>query len=769
MAAFQQRVAGTPTQNGNSGKNAELAAMLRECAGYVERGEFDPIMYRALAELHAYSGKHAGSAAMPSTLEGDVLGSSGHSASPQDVSSAFQNVPDNVFDDMRGNDIGGRGVNEKENRDWFASVGKKFSKLGGFSSRAEQERSSAKNAQSIRDALDGLSPPESHPAATPAGTSAASAADAAEQQQDPSANKPKRPCFQRPLNSSSNLIANGWIEQNRRSRMRSVWKDILASLVEGRHAGEETTLWIQREVINTSTGKPELEALHQIPMKWLEDVTYLDFYGDFRFALKVYNVPDEFQFRTRDEESAQNWVLTLRNARDTSLGKKNAGNGNISTANSIDDWDATKTTRSSATPSPSPSPVPDDASSDSGSVGKRMTIKELRAIAHGAGFDTRGMERADLEKIAIHYGYGKKKAADGTQETTPTSTPSSAPSTETERQQKQASARAETARKLQAEAEKKRQHEELRQKEDAHRKKEIRRQEELRRQAEEIERKRQREFAEKQAAEHRRRLEEEHKKRIAEQQAAAAAAAEKKRQEEAAAARAAAEQQKKQEEEQKRQWQQQQWQQWQQKQQQQQQQQAKQNQWQQQQQQFSKPPASNGPAPPPPPQQQYHQQQQQHPNTANNPASPINTKYAKAMNEKSEEAEQLAISRIKREILVKWALLPPMYQMLRPIDQLITSIHGVFPPSFGVPAHAYFSKWKPIGHSDIALSSALSRTPDDEKLKKSVRKIRFFLHPDKLPRDLNAEQEFMCKMLWDVTSDAWEEFCKQKEELDWMK
>ena len=59
--------------------------------------------------------------------------------------------------------------------------------------------------------------------------------------------------------------------------------------------------------------------------------------------------------------------------------------------------------------------------------------------------------------------------------------------------------------------------------------------------------------------------------------------------------------------------------------------------------------------------------------------------------------------------------------------------------------------------------------PDDEKLKKAVRKIRFFLHPDKLPRDLNAEQSFACRMLWDVTSDSWEEHCKQKEELDWIK
>lgn len=107
--------------------------------------------------------------------------------------------------------------------------------------------------------------------------------------------------------------------------------------------------------------------------------------------------------------------------------------------------------------------------------------------------------------------------------------------------------------------------------------------------------------------------------------------------------------------------------------------------------------------------------------------------------------------------------------MLRPIDQLVTSIHTVFPPSCGVKSHDYFSKWKPILQSDLSLGAVMSNAPDQEKLKKAVRKIRFFLHPDKLPRDLNDEQSFMCKMLWDVTSDSWEEFCTKNEELDWIK
>jgi len=57
----------------------------------------------------------------------------------------------------------------------------------------------------------------------------------------------------------------------------------------------------------------------------------------------------------------------------------------------------------------------------------------------------------------------------------------------------------------------------------------------------------------------------------------------------------------------------------------------------------------------------------------------------------------------------------------------------------------------------------------EEKLKKAVRQLRFFLHPDKLPKDLSEEQTFMCKMLWDVANDSWEEHHKKKEDLDWIK
>ena len=126
---------------------------------------------------------------------------------------------------------------------------------------------------------------------------------------------------------------------------------------------------------------------------------------------------------------------------------------------------------------------------------------------------------------------------------------------------------------------------------------------------------------------------------------------------------------------------------------------------------------------------------------------------------------QAVISRIKHEILIQWALQPPHLQALRPIDVLVTTIHKVFPPALGVPGHDYFTKWKPLAPSEVQGETG---TMDEERLKKAVRKIRFFLHPDKLPKDLNPEQAFMIKMLWDITSDAWEEFEKRKGDLDWI-
>jgi len=690
--------------------------------------------------------------------------------------------------------------------------------------------------------------------------------------------KPAKPCFQRPINPSSNLIANGWIDQQRRSKMRVVWKDVLASLVEGRRPGEETTLWIQRQVINAQTGKVTgLEALHQIPMKWLEDVNYVDLYGDHRFTLKVYNIAEEFYFRTRDEQSAQSWVLTLRSARDASLeGNVRMLGSSTSSAQSaamdkmkpsakdmglhnVDDWDQGKNNshEGAAASSPPLAQAGSDGGADShpssspsqpqqqpvqpAAAPVRKPISELRAVAHGAGYNTRGMERQDLERIAAHVQSGSYNpnppasappaAASGSdnirhsmqQEAAMREAEQRAAIEKREKEQAQAKA----AQMAQDDAMARRQHEneeraaveKMRRERDAAEKKRIEEQ-----MAAAEHQRRNQEF-EQQAVEIKRKQEEDRHRKMAELQAAERT----RQQQHQAQAVAAAERNKREEEEQRRRHQQQaqqhhqqqqqaqrqgtipspptsgqQQQQWGQPQQQQQQhyQQWQQHQQQQhahfqqqgfpgqQQQHHPQQPFFNQNMPPQGAyQQQQHQQQQQHahfqhqqqqkqqpqhPQPGANPqganAANPDSKYAKQMEEKNDEEDQSAVTlQIKRSILINWALQPPNLNVLRPIDQLITSIHTAMPPAFGVATHAYFAKFTPIAPTELVVSAAMGNHPDETKLKKAVRKVRVFLHPDKLPRDLTTDQLFTARMLWDITSDSWEEFQKHKDELDWIR
>jgi hypothetical protein len=780
-----------------------------------------------------------------------------------------------------------------------------------------------------------------------------------------------KPKFQFPPNPGSHIMAHGWVEQQRRSKMRTVWKEVWASLVEGRKPGEETTLWIQREV-----GKDaKLEPLHQIPLKWIVQVSYLQHSPDQRFAIKAHNLTEDFIFRCMgDEEAAQNWVLTLRSALEAALstepklikrvirtttttttvpapasnntagptaptGPVPANNSAGPTAPTGPSPTSTAHAATAAQPPPAASsslprmsvsemraiahgegcntlgmergeleavvakilaaranpPVPQHARSASSesaasaatppppsiastaSTDTAMSISQLRAVAHGHGIRTVGMERGELEAVVAQIQATERQrnpppppvkpatatAASTTQKKEPDEARRGAASeearkaaaeeaqrkAEVDRQQRVAArvseqreteatamqrAREQGARRakelLEREAEERRRREEAaaaaqqqqreeeerRQREEAaaaaaaaalqQRESEERRQEEeerqrlaaerLRRDEEEI----QRRAAEQQAAEKQRRDEEERRKAqeaYRQQQAAWLQQEEQQRK----LAEQQAEARRQQEEMYRRQQQQQ---------------------WQQPQQRPPPPPAqqtwqqqSAAPGPPPhpgfpqqqwqqghaagpgqsgPPPAGWHQQQHapprgppQHPGAAapqtppRPPApsvggapppppvgSPISAKYAKMANQDNDDGG-VAMQKIKHGILVEWALQPPTFQVLRPIEVLITSVHAVFPPKFGIPGHSYFGKWAPITPGEVFKSPNGAGGPDAERLSKAVRKLRFFLHPDKLPRDLTTEQQFACKMVWDITTDAFEEHKKQEEDLGWIK
>ena len=60
VAPTSRRMADHSTTNGTVQQHVKLAALLRECANYVERNEFHPDLYQALGQLHQYTGEHSG-------------------------------------------------------------------------------------------------------------------------------------------------------------------------------------------------------------------------------------------------------------------------------------------------------------------------------------------------------------------------------------------------------------------------------------------------------------------------------------------------------------------------------------------------------------------------------------------------------------------------------------------------------------------------------------------------------------------------------------
>lgn len=414
-------------QNGKNSStiesNSNLVSMLRESANHVEKGEFHPVLYQALGALNDYVKEKTGSNTQKPTPSTDGDNSKSFSPKLGGVGKKFSK--ENPLQNMNLGNLN------------LGSIGKKFfnHSNGTSNSGTSFRRNSNSNRHQEGDnpnlheehmqggerlERQNQDPPlQMRPAhnqnshglqgnkeAIPHATSGMTQSSNINQQ-----NKFKpggfanKPAFQRPINPNSNLIANGWISQQRRSKMRIVWKDVLASLVDGRKPGEETTLWIQRQV-TSSNGRAELEALHQIPMKWLEDVTYVDVYGDFRFTLKVFNVSDEFQFRCSDSESAQNWVVTLRSARDAAKSggaapKSKSTNVPPATSNHqqrqhhpqqqqnqqvSSQEPVNNRTRSSHSPPSQPQNTrPTPSQNIPPKDVKTLSVKELKAIAHGAG------------------------------------------------------------------------------------------------------------------------------------------------------------------------------------------------------------------------------------------------------------------------------------------------------------------------------------------------------------------------------------------------
>ncbi|CAB9519267.1 expressed unknown protein [Seminavis robusta] len=611
---------------------------------------------------------------------------------------------------------------------------------------AAKKATSAKNALRVKNELGSELGDEWEEHGSGGRTSTSAAAQA-------SAPNQHRPPFQRPVNPNSTLIANGWLEQQRRSKMRFVWKEVLVSLVAGRKPGEETTLWVQRETVNPTTGQSGLEALHQIPVKGMQDVNYVDFSTDHRFVIQVYNLSDEFVFRTPNQaDAAKNWVSTLRLTREAIMnGVPPPKAGDLQGASKRtkhypgytgeDEKKAESPPQQQPQKQQPPPPQQQKPPTQPKAGRTKISVKELRAIAHGHGVNTAGMERGELEAVVAKI---QQQQQQQNGRTTPTPHPTAPPPPSA---QKPTPPAEESANPFDEDMSERA----------ATRARQMKMDEEAaaRLAAEErIEAERQRMAAQAKAAEEQRRRAEYLRQQEALRQQQAQQAARQKWEEEQrrqqqyyAQQQAYAQQQ----------------QQWHQQQQQQQRQQWQQQQWHQQQQQAHAHAHHFPGHQTPPPGHHPHAQPGAQPRPGGPPPagnSQVNQKWAKQMDDSGAES----ITALKHHILTQWALQPPNMQMLRTIDVLLTTIHSVFPPTKGVPGHDYFKKWKTVSMESLSEEGR----PDENKLAKAVKKLRFFLHPDKLPRDLSEDQSFVCKMLWDITSDAWEEYEKKKEDLDWL-
>ncbi|KAL7567788.1 hypothetical protein ACA910_000540 [Epithemia clementina (nom. ined.)] len=100
---------------------------------------------------------------------------------------------------------------------------------------------------------------------------------------------------------------------------------------------------------------------------------------------------------------------------------------------------------------------------------------------------------------------------------------------------------------------------------------------------------------------------------------------------------------------------------------------------------------------------------------------------------------------LKNAIEQKWSKEPPNFMQVKDIASLLGTIHMTFDL---VEPHEYFSKFHPFSRDAL-------NGNDMAVLKRAVRKTRLFIHPDKLPKDLNDNQQTLCRVLWDTVSDSW--------------
>ena len=124
-----------------------------------------------------------------------------------------------------------------------------------------------------------------------------------------------------------------------------------------------------------------------------------------------------------------------------------------------------------------------------------------------------------------------------------------------------------------------------------------------------------------------------------------------------------------------------------------------------------------------------------------------------------------------REALRAWSHPSANSKKSFPLQTLLVTVPTILPPeNLFVEAHEYFKKWKTldesafIGMDEEQLMDLLKRGKNqlaafhhafgETNPSIAARKAKFFLHPDKIPKDLNEDQSLLLKTIWDVIQES---------------
>ena len=109
------------------------------------------------------------------------------------------------------------------------------------------------------------------------------------------------------------------MKQKLGSGLKSEWNEVFVSLTKPQHSGVDATLCIKREIGSTKANhSAEFEDLNQISMNDIELLWKYTEKNDLRFAVKTFDNPKEIIFCAGSIDSCQQWVTTIKSARDAS-------------------------------------------------------------------------------------------------------------------------------------------------------------------------------------------------------------------------------------------------------------------------------------------------------------------------------------------------------------------------------------------------------------------------------------------------------------------